>query len=134
MKLFTLSAKERLKSRKQIGLVFNEGRHLNMAPLRLSWLADRGQADEPLQIGVGASGRHFKRAVDRNKIKRLLREAWRLQKNPLKEKLIQEEKKVSVFIIYTGRELPNMETIMDKVKEAIEKLIQLVDENNTSGT
>ena len=131
MKQFSLSAKERLKSRKQIGLVFNEGRHINLPPLRVSCLVDQGQTDEPLQIGVGASGKHFKKAVDRNRIKRLLREAWRLQKKPLKEMLLKDEKKLSVFIIYTGRHLPDMDIIMPKVREAIDKLMDLFNANHT---
>ena len=86
---------------------------------------------EPLQIGVGASGKHFKKAVDRNRIKRLLREAWRLQKTPLKDIVRERGKKISVFIIYTGRDLPDMNSIMVKVKDAIEKLIQQFHENDT---
>jgi ribonuclease P protein component len=131
LKQFSLSARERLKSRKQIGLVFNEGRHINLPPLRISWLVDQGQTDEPLQIGVGASGRHFKKAVDRNRIKRFLREAWRLQKMPLKEMLLRDQKKLSVFIIYTGRDLPDMDIIMSKVRESIEKLMQVFNANHT---
>jgi ribonuclease P protein component len=133
LRQFTLGAGERLKSRKQIGRVFNEGRHLNLSPLRVSWHIEPSVVEEPLQVGVGASGRHFKKAVDRNRIKRLLREAWRLQRSPLKEALSSNGKRMYVFIIFTGRELPEMQVISVKVKEAIEKLIQQVNEIHSQG-
>jgi ribonuclease P protein component len=114
--------------------VFNKGRHFNLPPLRVSWVLEAGAAGEPLQVGVGASGRNFKRAVDRNRIKRLLRESWRLQKLPLKAELAAANKKLSVFIIYTGKELPAMETLSPRVREAIDKLTLLVHENDTPGT
>lgn len=134
LKQFTLSANERLKSRKQIGLVFNKGRHLSLPPLRVSWILEESSGAEPLQVGVGASGRNFKKAVDRNRIKRLLREAWRLQKHPLREELISRNRKLSVFLIYTGKELPSMDLLSPKVKESIDKLTQLVHESDTAHT
>jgi len=115
-------------------MVFNKGKHFNLPPLRVSWLLVDGHSDEPLQIGVGASGKHFRKAVDRNRIKRVLREAWRLQKIPLKQMLTQKEKKAAVFIIYTGRDLPDLDTVMSKIKEVIEKLMQLFNESDTSDT
>jgi len=115
-------------------MVFNQGKHFNMPPLRVSWLLANGHSDEPLQIGVGASGKHFRKAVDRNRIKRILREAWRLQKIPLKQVLAQNEKKASVFIIYTGRDLPDLNIVMSKIKEVIEKLMQAFNESNTPDT
>jgi len=134
LKQFTLSAKERLKSRKQIGLVFNRGRHLSLPPLRVSFVLEEGGREEPLQVGVGASARHFKRAVDRNRIKRLLRESWRLRKMPLKEALAAANKTLSVFIIYTGRELPTLEDVSPSVQQAIENLTRLVHESHTADT
>lgn len=89
---------------------------------------------EGLQVGVGASGKHFKKAVDRNRIKRLLREAWRLQKAPLKTALEGKNRKLSVFIIYTGKELPEYAALSIKVGVLIDKLIQLVHEDTAAHT
>ena len=136
MKTFGFSAKEKLKSRKQIGKVFQSGRHFHLPPLRISWILEAKGKDEgeQLQVGVGASGKHFKKAVDRNRIKRLLREAWRLQKAPLKAALEGKDKQLSVFIIYTGKELPAYATLRVKVGELIDKLIQLVHEDAAANT
>ena len=136
MKTFGFSAKEKLKSRKQIGKVFQSGRHFHIPPLRISWILEPKESDEAdgLQVGVGASGKHFKKAVDRNRIKRLLREAWRLQKAPLKTALEGKNRKLSVFIIYTGKELPEYAVLSIKVGVLIDKLIQLVHEDTAANT
>jgi ribonuclease P protein component len=134
LKQFTLSAKERLKSRKQIGLVFNKGRQLSLPPIRVSWVLEEGNREELLQVGVGASSRHFKRAVDRNRIKRLLRESWRVRKMPLKESLARANKTLSVFIIFTGKQLPTLEELSPKMQQAIDTLTQLVHESHTATT
>jgi ribonuclease P protein component len=85
-----------------------------------------------LQFGVGVSNRNFKRAVDRNRIKRLTREAWRLQKNELKERLKRINKQLNVFFIYIGKELPDFATVKDKVAVALKKLADKTDENISS--
>jgi len=85
--------------------------------------------DHGLQFGVGVSSKNFKKAVDRNRIKRLTREAWRLQKNELKELLKTSNKQLNVFFIYTGKELPDFATIKDKVAVALKKLSGKVNEN-----
>ncbi|HET9433549.1 MAG TPA: ribonuclease P protein component, partial [Chitinophagaceae bacterium] len=82
-----------------------------------------------LQFGVGASSKNLKKAVDRNRIKRLTREAWRLQKNELQEKVKASVKQLNVFFIYTGKELPDFTMVKDKVSVALKKLVDKIDES-----
>jgi len=79
----------------------------------------------PLQAGFAAGSRNFKTAVDRNRIKRLVKEAWRLQKNDLKEELSKQKRKMNVFLIYTGKELPVYSEVSSTVKKIIEKLLAI---------
>lgn len=126
---YTLGKKERLKSRKLIEQVFNEGDRFNTASLRVFYLR-RKEEKAVLQLGVGVSSKIFKKAVERNRIKRLLRETWRLQKNPLYDVLLSKEYSLIAFINYTGKELPvyrEMEVHMQKV---ITKLINIISTNN----
>ncbi len=87
-----------------------------------------------VQFGVGVSAKNFKRAVDRNRIKRLTREAWRLQKNALKELVRGSNKQLHVFFIYTGKELPDFVTVKDKVAVALKKLSAKVNENDPANS
>jgi len=134
-KQFTLDKNERLKSRKQIDKLFAEGKSFVVNPFRVYFLVHEPRTmDNGLQFGVGVSSRIFKRAVDRNRVKRLTREAWRLQKNELKELLKASNKQLNVFFIYTGKELPDFATVKDKVAVALKKLSGKVNENISSNS
>lgn len=78
---FTLGKEERLKSRKLIGKLYTEGTSIKAFPLRMVYVQTEHTSNFPAQVGVSVPKRNFKRAVDRNRIKRLLRESYRLQKD-----------------------------------------------------
>jgi ribonuclease P protein component len=86
--------------------------------------AGQAPAGSPVQAGFGAGSRHFKKAVDRNRIKRLCREAYRLQKLPLLDLLKKKERSLAVFFIYTGKELPDYRTVSDKIGVLLQKLMK----------
>lgn len=130
-KQFTLGKEERLKSRKQIDHLFQEGRSFNLFPYRVlfSISPKRPDSSAAIQFGIGVSTRHFKKAVDRNRIKRLSREAWRLQKNELTELLTTQEKCLNVFFVFTGKELVAFAEVNEKIAGSIKKLKKLIDED-----
>ena len=123
---YTLAREERLKSRKKISTLFAGGKVIAIPPFRL--LYQLHNEKNPLQMGVAVSSRHFKKAVDRNRIKRLIREAYRLQKNELKNYLEQQEKGLSLFIIYTGKSLPDYTLVFEKTGKLFEVLKKKIDE------
>lgn len=138
-KQFTLGKDERLKRRKQIEKLFAEGKSFVVNPFRVYFIVNsvpiaigNSMENSSLQFGVGISTRNFKKAVDRNRIKRLTREAWRLQKNELKEKARSAQKQLNVFLIFIGKELPDFATVNDKVTIALKKLEDKIDENISS--
>ena len=79
-----------------------------------------------MQAAFSASSKNFKKAVERNRIKRVVREAWRLQKPSLNLALQENQQCMAVFIIYTGNALPQYKTVYDKMGKALEKLEKLV--------
>lgn len=126
-KKFTLGKQERLKSRTLIEKVFREGKNFSVFPFRVSFILSGPPAggSPPLQTGFGASRRNFKKAVDRNRIKRLTREAWRLNKAALHEQLKTSGRTLSVFLIYTGKELPaSQQAINEKILVILQKLMK----------
>jgi ribonuclease P protein component len=126
---YTLGKTERLKSRKIIEQLFKEGKSFSSFPFRVLYIMVEQQAGQltaqqqaPLQCGFGVSTRHFKKAVHRNRVKRLAREAWRLQKNELQQLLATQQKQLAVFMIYTGNEIPAYAVVYEKTGSILKKL------------
>jgi len=124
---------EKLKSRKAIEQLFAEGKSFSNFPFRVIWKFTQ-TADAALRAGFTVSSKNFKNAVDRNRIKRLMREAYRLQKNDLQEQLKNNQKKLAVFFIYVGNELPDYPAVFEKTGSAIKRLIKITNENTASDT
>ncbi len=106
--------------------MFHSGRSFTLYPFKVFYFIDESPSESrapALLFGAGASKRNFKRAVDRNRIKRLIREAYRTQKCPLQQ-LITEQKRccLQIFIIFTGKELPLFELIKTKMVEVLNRL------------
>jgi ribonuclease P protein component len=135
---FTLKKAERLKSRKRIEQLFREGKHFFQHPFKVYFNISPPDGsvhrEAPLQAGVGVSSRNFKKAVDRNRVKRVVRECYRLQKNTLHEQLLQSGYNLDLFLIYTGRELPDFLVLKEKLQLILSRLILLINEKNTTDT
>ena len=126
-KQFTLGKNERLKSRKSIEQLFSEGKKFKVEPYRVHYLFNK-QRTPSLQFGAGVSTKNFKGAVDRNRIKRLTKEAWRVQKIILQKKLKEKGSGLNVFIIYTGKEPPGYKEVYSKMTIILNKLEKMLDE------
>lgn len=127
-KQFTLGKNERLKSRKQIEQLFKSGQRFISPPFRVFYSFQTIQQPNSicsLQAGFGASSRNFKTAVERNRIKRLTKEAYRLQKNTLQDELKEQNRKLNVFFIYTGKELPLYTDVYNSINTALIKLLEI---------
>ena len=85
-----------------------------------------------LQAGFTVSSKQFKKAVDRNRIKRLMREAYRLQKNELEAKLLTHQQQLAIFFIYVGNDTPAYDQIFEKTGKALKKCINMIKETKVT--
>jgi ribonuclease P protein component len=103
-------------------------------PFRVYYLISQGpnlaKSGSGLQFGVGVSKRNFNSAVDRNRIKRLTRESYRLQKQVIKQHVLEGNKCLSLFFIFTAKELPAYAAVYEKMQVILKRLILITDENN----
>ncbi|RQO32036.1 ribonuclease P protein component [Taibaiella sp. KBW10] len=117
---FTLPATERLKLRKQIETLFRQGEAFSVFPVRVMYTTSPRDKDASLyRAGFSVPKKKMKLAVQRNRIKRLIREAWRLQKHLLQSLLENKEIQLHVFFIFTGKEIPDFPTTQKCMKKAI---------------
>jgi ribonuclease P protein component len=125
MKTFGFGKAEKLKSRKRIDALFAEGRGFAAFPVRVKYVfSPLQEGATPVQAGVSVSRKAFKQAVDRNRIKRLLREAYRLQKPDLLKSIAAKGLRLEVFFLYTDKALPSFDVISDAMKKCLGQLQQ----------
>lgn len=114
---FNYPKNEKLKSQNAIDLLFSQGKSVAKYPLRLVYV-EIPSAEEKLQIGVSVSKKYFKKAVDRNYFKRLLRESYRLNKELLK---VDSEKKYVMMLLYQTKDRLSFQEIEEKTIALFEK-------------
>jgi len=119
IKKYTYGKEEKLKHRKLINEIFTTGSSFPSYPFRVFFKVMEIDANVKAKVGVSVSKRNFKHAVDRNRIKRLMREAYRLQKYTLLDNL---DTQVVAMIIYTQRKELPFDLIKSKMDKTLVKL------------
>lgn len=127
MATFTLNKSERLKSYIRIRELFAKGRKLRQFPLLVFYRIEKRKPEDvgnPLQMGVSVSTRSFKKAVDRNLMKRRIREAYRLQNTSLKSHVNDSEYSLDLFFVFSDNKL----TAYADLAATTEKLLLKLDQ------
>lgn len=120
----TLHKAERLNRKKVIEKMFAGGsRSFSLFPLRVVYLPVE-ELETPVSILVSVSKRRFKRAVKRNRVKRLVREAYRLNKSLLLETVQQRGIRLAVAFIYLSDRLADMSLIDERMKTALSRIAE----------
>jgi ribonuclease P protein component len=115
---FTYPKKEKLKSKTTIDLLFSEGNSVSKFPLRLVYVENKEENAELMKMGVSVSKKYFKKAVDRNYFKRVLRETYRLNKHLLINNL---EKPYAFMFFYQTKERLSYQEIEEKTIQLFQK-------------
>ena len=119
----TFSKEERLCSKKLLTELFTNGSSFLVYPYRITWMVATPEQLMPAQVMIGVSKKKFKRSVDRNLIKRKIKEAYRLNKAELfYSYLISGDKKILLSLNYIGKEILEYGIINTKLKVAFTTL------------
>ncbi|WP_395060303.1 ribonuclease P protein component [Flavobacterium sp.] len=116
---------EKLKSKTTIDLLFSEGKSVSKYPLRLVYVPINLEKDEQIKMGVSVSKKYFKKAVDRNYFKRVLRETYRLNKDLLLE---NSEKKYGFMFFYQTKDRLTYQEINEKTIQLFQKFVASIKE------
>ncbi|MCB0663854.1 MAG: ribonuclease P protein component [Saprospiraceae bacterium] len=112
----TYTRKERLKNKTVISNLFSNGQSYSLYPIRVVYTTNPdAKSDAPIQFALSVSKKKFKKAVDRNRVRRLIREAWRLEKETIIQTLPENAPPIALMIIFTGKEIPDFKTIKKSV-------------------
>ena len=116
---------EKLKSRKAIASLFEKGKYIGAFPVKLVWQICDENNDYPVKAAFTVSKKNFKRAVDRNYLKRKMREAYRRQKHKLYEFLNENDIRLNIFFIYNDK----VDIHYDEIYFCLEKILESLKNN-----
>jgi ribonuclease P protein component, eubacterial len=125
----TLCKQERIKSKKTIETLFHHGQAFFSYPYKVYYIAEFSRSIDSVslvQVAFSVPKKSFKQAYDRNRIKRLMRESYRLQKNLLKNVCEQHQIELKFIMVYIADDILKYETIFPKTKLVIEKLLNRI--------
>jgi ribonuclease P protein component len=126
-KTYTFTKEERLCNKKLIDELFHKGSSFLCYPFKVSWLIVDDPQPFPAQVLFSVSKKRYKRAVDRNLIKRRIRESYRLHKQQYLYSLLADPAKKIVFSIgYIGKEITPYDFIEKKMLKLLTQLIEQI--------
>jgi len=114
----------KLCSQKTIAAIFKNGKSVRQYPFTVQFMEQPVPGKQPFQLVFSAPKRIFRKAHDRNRIKRLMRETFRKKKLILEEVLGKHNKQLALFVIYTAKEELPLKTLMAKTQQLLEKITQ----------
>ncbi len=128
---FTLKKNERLSSKKDISKLIEKGKQIKNFPFFIRFLIVQN-SDSPAKILISVPKKKFKRAYERNRIKRLIRETYRLNKNPFYECLKKNNIKILISITFFDSKMPDFNLIEKKIISTFSKICENIENNAIS--
>lgn len=127
---FAFGKEERLCSRRLIDRLYSDGHRLMAFPYSVQWRSE--SLGVPCQVLVVAPKRKFKHAVDRNRVKRLTRECWRMRKQSLYEYLAGRDMSLTLALVYVHNEIMTCEQLGKKMDKILEALVADIEKHGES--
>ena len=126
----TLPKSERLRSRKTIAMLFSGGSVIAAPPVRMVWIQANNTDNSPFQFTVSVPKKNFKRAVDRNRLKRQMREVVRKNKLDIKNILKEKNKPCAMMFVFTGKEKADYKEIEGQIILILQRFISKIESLN----
>jgi len=117
----------RLKRRKLFEKLSAEGESLFVYPFKLFYVETALPEDVPFQVAFGVSKKKFRKAVRRNRIKRLMRESFRLEQN-----LLPKDKSLALLIVYVSKDEEKFDFLRKRMRELLGKLNEKLQNGGTT--
>lgn len=127
MSKFSFPKEEKLKSTKTISKLFKEGSGAFSYPVKFVYSISKVDVFSNPKVAVSVSGKIFKRATDRNLLKRRLRESYRLNKNILTENLVSRNLHLQGMFIFIGKEICTYDEIAKGINGVLQKIHRQID-------
>ena len=128
----TFGKEYKLCSQKKIKSLFKTGNLVKKFPLIVHFQEVEETLSKPFQVVISAPKRIYRKAHDRNRIKRLMREAVRKNKNILESYLIPKNKNITLFLVYTNKEEIPIDVLLKKTEQLFNLVIQKIDQDEIS--
>ncbi len=113
---------EKLKSVKDIDDLFNAGKSIHETPIRAMYIQKIAQSKITISVAVSVPKKFHKHAVDRNLLKRRIKEAYRLNNRQLKKTLLVSEIQLNIMFVYGYKQILSYIEIEDKIKVILNRL------------
>jgi ribonuclease P protein component len=126
----TFKKVERLRSSKVIKQLFNAGDSFLVYPLKVNWLISNEEGRYPARVLISVSRKNFRRASERNQLKRLIREAYRKNKYILHDFLVEKQLQCDFSLVFIGKEAISYSILEEKIIKLLERLNKEIDYNS----
>ena len=124
---FKFNKAERLKNHHLLSALFTSGKSFSAYPLRVVYISIEEEGSFPAQFSLSVPKKKFRLAVDRNRIRRQIREAYRLHKHLLYQDLQSKDKRIALMVMYVAKEEKTYKEIEQSMKRIIKGLKKAVD-------
>jgi ribonuclease P protein component len=120
---FTFKKEERLYGHAALDDVYNNGKHLQTDSIKIIFLEVPKSTSPPCRVVFSVPKRSFKKAVDRNLIKRRMREIYRNHKHILYKDLTEKEKSIHIYLIYLSKQINSFDELKNSMLKALTTLV-----------
>lgn len=128
--MYTFRKEERLCSRKHLELLFKNGSSFLLYPFRVSYIFIEDKIEVPVQVVINVPKKRYKKAVDRNLLKRRIREAYRLNKLDKFYSILPEDKGLLLFSLqFVGKDKYEFSFIEKKLISTFKRFQSLINPN-----